>query len=496
MKRTQFKLTALLMALILTFGAASCGGTTGSDETTSGDTTEPVTEKPTVDSDGYKLDSLPELDFKGATVQMFVPSTGLEVSEFEMTEQTGDVIDDAVWEKNTHVADRLKINFEYTTEPGGNANRFTFADRIKASIMAGDRAYDICAGYSMSIANLAAAEMLTDLNSLQYLDFSQPWWSDGLLTQATVNDKLYFASGDISTNLIYNMYCVYFNKTQLKNYNLDEPYDLVLDGKWTLDKLIEMSKGKYQDLNGDSQVDWHDAFGCEIYKVYIDMFYQGSGLRTTDDDENGLPVISKDYSGQKVHDLVVKLAGFMHDSGDVWASDYDNSDPKAYFRFEGGNILFSVGEVALGANMLRDAKFDYGILPVPKYDESQENYCTIASFPYILYGIPKDAKDPDMSAAVIEALGSEAYRTTSPALFEVALKVKYSSDDQTAKMYDIIRGSMSWDFGRIFNDSLSSLTWSMFRNAVSDNNTNWASVFESNKNALETKLAAVVEAMK
>ena len=79
---------------------------------------------------------------------------------------------------------------------------------------------------------------------------------------------------------------------------------------------------------------------------------------------------------------------------------------------------------------------------------------------------------------------------------EVALKVKYSSDDQTAKMYDIIRGSMSWDFGRIFNDSLSSLTWSMFRNAVSGNNTNWASVFESNKNALETKLAAVVEAMK
>ena len=117
------------------------------------------------------------------------------------------------------------------------------------------------------------------------------------------------------------------------------------------------------------------------------------------------------------------------------------------------------------------------------------------SFPYTLYGIPTDVKDPEMSAAVLECLASESYRTVSPALFEVALKVKFSSDDDAGKMYDIIRGSANFDFGRLFCANMGYLTYSLFRDAVVNGNTNWASTMKSQSKVLDKYLSKVVEAL-
>ena len=115
------------------------------------------------------------------------------------------------------------------------------------------------------------------------------------------------------------------------------------------------------------------------------------------------------------------------------------------------------------------------------------------SFPYTLYGIPLDAKDPDMSSAVLESLAAEGYYNVSPALFEVVMKVKYAQDDQASAMYDIIKAGMCFEFGRVYTDDLGSLTYGMFRNGINGNDPNWMSRYESNKTTLESKMAAVLE---
>ena len=51
-------------------------------------------------------------------------------------------------------------------------------------------------------------------------------------------------------------------------------------------------------------------------------------------------------------------------------------------------------------------------------------------------------------------MASESYRTISPALYEVALKSKYSQDDIAAKMFDIAKSSVVFDLGRILSSSL------------------------------------------
>ena len=93
-----------------------------------------------------------------------------------------------------------------------------------------------------------------------------------------------------------------------------------------------------------------------------------------------------------------------------------------------------------------------------------------------------------MSSAVLEALASESSKSITPAVFEVALKVKYSSDDKMAQMYDIIRA-----FGRVFTDNLDSLTYSMFRDSVVGENTNWASTYAKKEKTLQSKMDKLLE---
>ena len=477
---THSRKIAILLAAILASQLAACGSDAPAADTTD---TAPVTEAETT------VDSLPgDLDFGGAVIPMYVWGDP-PAAEFYVEEATGDVVDDAIYARNLNVEQRLNVTFEFTERPGTNADRASFVSGISTSILAGDSAYEICAGYSMCLASLTSAQLLCDLAATDYLDFTQPWWSDDLLTETSVYGKLYFASGDISTNMLHMMYATFFNKTILDKYKLEDPYELVLDGKWTLDKMIEMSSGVYADLNGNNEKDREDQFGTIVYPVFIDGFYFSAGLNTTQINEDGIPVVSDDYAGEKVHDLVTKLCAFLFESPDALTTPYSASDD-----FPKGTVLFYPDELVEASTGLRDKTFGFGILPMPKYDEAQEDYCTLTSFPYTLYGIPLDAKDPDRASAVLEALASESYRTVTPALFETAMKVKYSEDERDAQMYDILKSTVVFDFGRVFNDSLGSKTYSMFRSSIMNNNTNWASTWEGNKDSLTSMLAEVVSA--
>ena len=79
--------------------------------------------------------------------------------------------------------------------------------------------------------------------------------------------------------------------------------------------------------------------------------------------------------------------------------------------------------MSVAANELREATFEYGVVPAPKWDEAQENYRNTHAYTSAFYSIPLDAKNPDMSSAVIEAMAIEGYYNVAPAYFETALKV-------------------------------------------------------------------------
>jgi len=126
------------------------------------------------------------------------------------------------------------------------------------------------------------------------------------------------------------------------------------------------------------------------------------------------------------------------------------------------------------ADSYRELPFAYGVLPYPKFDENQEEYRTTTLTSYTVFCIPTDCKDPDRTAAVLEAMASESYRSVTPAYFETALKVKYAADEETAQMFDIIRDNISFDFGYIYTLSLNGIS-DKFKDAINKNRPEWAS---------------------
>lgn len=495
---------ALLASLMLVTTAVSCGGggegaatTTagGNAEATTvggGEATEPAqTEAPTHDANGFKLDDLdPNLNYNGDTFNVLYWSD-VEHPEFFVESQTGDVVNDAIYQRNQAVEERLNITFGWVGVDGDSGENANFNHHVQQELLAGSHEFDLIAAYSLTTTAAAVNGYLYDLldPACEHLNFDQPWWPDTLLEQATINNKLRFASGDISMNTLYMMYVCFVNTDLLEAHHLENPAELVLDGKWTYDKFIEMCHGIYEDLDGNGQKNDKDRFGYMSSGIHVDPWFYGSGAVMALQDANGDLQISDTFGSETVINSIDKINSLLWDSIDGIYTD-SVLHQKA-FRDE--QLLFMMDRARVSFKVLAaNENCHYTIVPCPKYDEQQERYYTVMGNPFTLYAIPIDSTDPTRASAVMECFASESYRTTTPAVFEITLKLKYAQDDITGQMYDMIRQNVSFDIGRIFSSDL--IGQSLFRNTISGNRNSWASDVKMNTKPLTKKLEQLTKA--
>ena len=204
---------ACLCAILMTTAPLlSCGGGTEADTPSTQQNTTNTTDTaaetqetgPATDENGYLCDDLPQLDFGGETVNLLYWSD-VENQEFEAEEFTGEIVNDAIYQRNTTVEDRLNIRYNWIGTPGNGGSIDSYVGKVRSSHTAGDNSYDILASYSRSIAGCLVNGLLTNLESAAYLDYEKPWWPDNLLEESTIDGHLYFVSGDISTNALHMM---------------------------------------------------------------------------------------------------------------------------------------------------------------------------------------------------------------------------------------------------------------------------------------------------
>jgi maltose-binding protein MalE len=467
----------LLLAALMTSVLASCGeGSSNGKDTTAPSQGSDDTNTTVVDSDhdvnGFLLDSIPQdTKFGGKTVNILVRSA-IANTEFYVDEETGDIVDDSLFRRNQKVEERLGVDLNFIPLPGEWADRDNFNGAIRQSVMAADGAYDLCAVLSNQLATLTIDGLLTDLNKLDYLDFSKPWWAKGLLDELAVDEKLYFASGDASLGLINGMMCVFYNKKLCEDFSIPDLYQIVNNGEWTIEKVEEFTKNVYQDLDNSGTKTEADRFGFatgswnQLYG-FIDSF----NLKVLERDAEGYP--SKFvFDSERNVNAVQKLVALFKDN-DAFATR--SSDGDTYMiGFTEGRVLFCTGEFK-DTSAYRDiSAFDYGVIPMPKWDKEQENYRTTARATYSSFCIPKTAADANMVAAVLECFASESYRTVSPAYFETALKVKYTRDDESAQMYDLIKSSVTFSFATSFTMVIGD-PQNHFKSKIATYDDNWAS---------------------
>lgn len=485
------RIIALALALVMLI-TALCACTTGNgnngdnsvsqdDGNNSSVPSGSVTDSPTKELGYYETpDDLGTMNL-GKTIRILCWNA--EQPEFDIENQTGDDITDAIFFKNQAVEDRLGVILDFTTTPGDYNHRTPFIQQVETGKVSRD--YDVVACYSLTSSSLALKGLSADLLELDYLDFDKPWWPDSLVGQATINDKLYFASGDISTNLLHMMYATFFNKTmfaEMADLQDVDPYKLVTTKKWTLQKFIKLC----ESVSGKTATG--DIYGLSIKDINYDAFYTSCGFKSIVKSDDGLVIADDFKSGsQKTIDFVDTLVGFV--KGRYVEAVGGGSSAKTFAE---NRALFTIDRSYLpisSPNMIEAGdNIKFGVLPCPMYDTKQKNYVTVLGFPYTMYQIASYSELQNESAAVLECLAAEGFRRVTPVLFEKTMKVRNTSDNNAAAMYDIIKSTIYIDLGRVFAMNFNEWTWKLFRNCLEKAKNSYISEYTANVNNIQKTL--------
>ena len=479
--KTFLSATAVLLIIASVMCmAASCARQDDTEDTGTEAVTTVDPDAGKYDSQGYLKDSLPEKTNLGETVTILYWSD-VENPEFFVEDTNGGKVEDAINRRNAKVEERLGVKLDFIGTPGNASKRADYIAKIRADF-SGDRLFDIYAGYTLAMATAATSGFCANLLDHSSIDFTAPWWPEKLISESTINNKLFFATGDLSTNLLYMMYVMYFNKDMMSANSAGSPYDCVDNNTWTYEKMIEMSHAVDGRQTGDDPI-----YGFVANTMHTDPFFYGAGLRTIDRDADGKPVISDSFNSERTQNIVTLIAAYF-------ADPICDIGSKCNTLFQSGRAMFLMSRARYASRDLGDASFAYGIAPIPKYTADQDGYSTCLGFPCTYYAISAAAPHAEAAAMTLECLSSEGYRIITPALFDVTMKTRYTTDAVAAKTFDIARAGVSFDLGRTYSDALGNLTYSMFRNAICKSNPNFARTYNASLAALQAKLDDMIAA--
>ena len=471
------KKISALMALILTLTSVLLACSEVNNTSSGADTTAAVSEAETSEIDARKAisDDLPNVKFDGRQFRIY-SSTGRETT-FYTAEQNGEVINDAIYSAIATTEERFNVDIVNIDSGGDDVGH---NDRIRSIITSGDDAFEVAENHDSLSGGLAVQGLFLNLYDIPHLNFDKPWWPTNAVESLTYRGKMYLASSNFSYRGFHWTRVLFFNKDLIVDFNMEEPYKYVFDGTWTLDKLSSLVKDTYSDLNGNSQRDKDDLYGYvaegPIY-CHLEQYDLNPLVKT---DDGGLEI---GLNNERTLTLVDKLYTLLHESKGAMITGYGES----YNWFGTHRALFAFGEIQYAVDKYRYTEVNYGIVMLPKLDESQENYRAEYTDRFLLF--PITTTDLEFSGTIFEAMSAEGYKQIFPAYYEIALKQKFTFDDESVRILDIINDVRVLDFSYIYIPDINGILNKLLYETPSKD---FASLYAKNEKALNAKIKQLI----
>ena len=443
MNRMKRILATLLASLMLLPSLAACG------EVDDPSDTKPSSQTTSAEGDGnIPADELPaDLKYNKEKI------TFISVNQMDYDDLTGDVVEDAVYERNKAVEERLGVEINVIQED-------TPIDKVTTAVNGGSSDYDVMVELCWRAAPKFTGNYFYNLRNTAYLDFEKPWWNQSFTDVVTYNDITFGVTGAMVLSLYRRTYVTVFNKDLFTDANQPYLYEHVDNGSWTLDKQASLVPLFHRD-NGNSQKDMEgDIYGFVSNDfIFVDPYWASCEVEIIRKNNEG--EYEWIFESSKLHDMAEKVLALYYGTGD--AAYIENDD----YQAEQTVIkIFSGGFAAMGTmviQQLEDASMrnmsqEYGVVPIPKYSVDQKTYYSQMHDGFTIACFPNTVKSDraDMLSAVLEAMSSVSYRIVRPVYYETALRTQIAKDPQSAEMMDLIINNIRIDAGFVYSHSMGS----------------------------------------
>ena len=495
------RILALVLAALLTAPSLlSCSESTENAETkettptAAAEEVAEVVEEETEMTRADVKDDLPELDYGGQTITILARDKAWFTGEMLVEELNGEALNDAVYDRDVYVEDRLKCVIDYSLQADTNG-------MINKNVTSGSDEFGLHVGSAVDTVQYGINGNYYNLlgEYPEYLNLDQPWWSQYYTQQGSACNKVFFATGDLCFSLMKLAFVTYVNLQMIQDLGLPSPYDFVRDGTWTFDKEMEMAETARLDKNGDGSLnqkkDEGDVYGMSIGgQIGCDVYWSAFDLTICSKDENDVPSFNVD--ADKMSSVIDKLFHYYLDCDWVFTpvnnSDAEQDDIAKMLSED--RMLFSPLRV-MHTEQLREMESDYGLMPLPKWDEAQNGYYTFVHDQYSIVGIPISVQDPSFASAVMEAMAAQSYRYVTPAYYDLALNGKYLRDMDSSEMLEIAMAGIKIDFGWIHTYSLASCSQALLRDIIYQKTSasSFASDFAKKQKAYNKSMEKFVE---
>ncbi|MCL2518928.1 MAG: hypothetical protein FWF15_10240 [Oscillospiraceae bacterium] len=432
--------------------------------------------------------NIPEgLNYDGYTFTIFTWDPALRANDpyIIIEEIQGEVLNDAAYTRNLEVMELLNVNIGYFYKNEGELYNQVVRDNT-----AGDCPYDIVIPWPGlgGAPSLVTNGQLYDWNKVPYVDLSEDWYNQSARTAYTVNGKQFLCVSDLLRSIPRHFQFL-FNKTLCTDYGLEYPYQLVYDGKWTLEVVSRYIKDFYTDLNGDGKEDMGDRFGLVGRDVELGSFIAHWGESPISIGKDGF---SLNIFSERISLMTDKLQNLVS-TIDVF---YTAGQLELFGIFDDGRSLFRF--CTSNPYMVREIEVDVGYLPIPKFDEIQSGYITATCGSWMGIPLSRTTEQVSRTGAVVEALSAASSKYLIEAYIKQHIENKVLRDEDSVNMYRIIMNSTRHESSFLFDSTNLLNTSFQYYVEIITNKTgtvNLASQYAKHADKLQTTLDSLYEMM-
>ena len=480
--KTHYQKAAIILASIMLCTACNSGESIVSNDsdviTNTTDTEQSIQQE---DIYPYEFKDFNKYDFTILNMQDDFWTGAHQIIDYDETQSS--IVESAIYERNRAAEERL--NFQLHVEKVTELSELNTT--LNQTVMVNDDTYDMVY-LPLNYANASSlnSESTLNLYTIETLRLESPWWNQTYLESAVINGELHSVVDYI--NLMGYCYChvPFFNIEILEQNDLDLPYDLVNQGQWTYDEMFRYiksttslgSESKYDPAN-----DTTATFGlvCNNNDALIAL-WEGCGDHIVHRKSDGMVTINDNTT--RIVNTFDSMLSILSQPG--YCAKVLTSDTSGLSMFTSGKAAFYIASLGSGDSAkFRESDVRYGVLPIPKLDETQENYATTVNQYTLTMNIPITASDPERTGDILCYMEYLSWKNVIPEL-QRSLSYKGLGDEESIEMMNIILDTTVVDMGVAYGWTLPLLD--SLCNDMLKGKQNFASSFEKQRSKIQKEI--------